>query len=203
MYLIQLMSFVHERPYTGDTTYEPDILGELTPVLIKQWMYGSDELNMTSGMYCMYESSIQCCSTMMPQTRSLLTLFASLPYFTDRFLGMMSYHDITFDLTQLTSLLTSSLILKLPLTRLTHACHPTQACIPTCILIPARQACNDACTLLVQSVQGYMHTPTSMLTSANCSHSRNLINSIFVVCTVVSLSDHLHTIAVALSVLSL
>ena len=41
-----------------------------------------------------------------------------------------------------------------------------------------------------------------MSTSANCSHSQNLINSIFVVCTVVSSSDHLHIIAVALPVSS-
>ena len=47
-----------------------------------------------------------------------------------------------------------------------------------------------------------MHTRTSMSTSANCSHSRNLINSIFVVCTVVSSSDRLHIIAFALSVSS-
>jgi hypothetical protein len=64
----------------------------------------------------------------------------------DRILGMTSYRDITFDLTRLTSLLTSSLILKLPLTQLTHACRPTQACIPTCILEHARQAYNGVCT---------------------------------------------------------
>ena len=54
----------------------------------------------------------------------------------------------------------------------------------------------------VQSVQGYMHTRTSMSTSTNCSHSRNLINSIFVVFAVVSSSNHPHNITVDLSVSS-
>jgi hypothetical protein len=59
------------------------------------------------------------------------------------------------------------------------------------------------CTYIpVQSVQGYMHTRTSMSTSANCSHSRNLINSIFVVFAVISSSNHPHNITVDLSVSS-
>jgi hypothetical protein len=85
--------------------------------------------------------------------------------------------------------------------QLTHACHPTQVCIPTCILVPARQACIGVRTFR-QSVQGYMHTHTSMSTSENSSHSRKLINSFIVVCTVVSLSNCLHIITVALSVSS-
>jgi hypothetical protein len=48
----------------------------------------------------------------------------------------------------------------------------------------------------------YMHTRTSMSTSVNCSHSRNLINSIFVVFAVVSSSNRPHNITVDLSVLS-
>jgi hypothetical protein len=75
----------------------------------------------TSSGQCAKQSQTSWPSQGIWLTHEPVCFFLSFPWprvstCHDRILGMMSYCDITFGLTRLTSLLTSSLILKLPVT---------------------------------------------------------------------------------------